>query len=83
MHPVEEKSISCMVVTVSDTRTTENDKSGTLIIQLLEELGHRTEKHIIVPDDQQEIEQVIETAIKDQRIQAILFTGGTGISKGM
>lgn len=80
MHHVEEKSIHCLVATVSDTRTVGTDKSGKLIKELLKEKGHRCERHLIVPDEQEEIDELIKKGIADNRVEAILLTGGTGIS---
>ena len=80
-HKVEHQTVHCLVVTVSDTRTVENDKSGLLINELLEDYNHQCINHVIVPDDEEQITQLIETAIEDERIEAVLMTGGTGISK--
>lgn len=81
MHQIDEKSLACLVVTISDTRTVTNDKSGQLIRKLLQEHGHVIEKHILIPDVKEEINQVVGTAAKDERIDAIFMTGGTGIAK--
>lgn len=81
VHKVEHRTVSCLVVTISDTRTVEDDKSGLLIKQLLNEYNHQAINHVIVPDDENQIHQIIETAIEDERIEAVLMTGGTGISK--
>lgn len=80
-HQVEERMIHCLVVTISDTRTVETDKSGHLIKELLAEKNHATVNHVIVPDDKMQIEQLLQTAIEDERVEAVLLTGGTGISK--
>jgi molybdenum cofactor biosynthesis protein B len=81
MHHVDKRSVQCLVVTISDTRTVENDKSGKLINRLLDEQGHQSIKHIIVPDEKAAIIEVLREGMADERIETILMTGGTGISK--
>lgn len=81
MHKPVEKSLNCLIVTVSDTRTVETDKSGKLIEELLLNEGHEVFKRVIVKDEPSEMKQLLDTAIKDQRVDIILMTGGTGISK--
>ncbi|MGE7270779.1 MogA/MoaB family molybdenum cofactor biosynthesis protein [Brevibacillus panacihumi] len=74
------KQVGCMVVTVSDTRTEETDKSGRLMTELLEEAGHRRIRYQIVKDEPSEVVAAIETGIHDPQVQVILLNGGTGIS---
>lgn len=81
VHQVEERQVSCLVATISDTRTPEDDKSGLLIQAFLKEHGHQVVHHLIIPDDQTQIENILETAVEDERIEAVLLTGGTGISR--
>lgn len=81
VHKVKHQHIRCLIVTVSDTRTVETDKSGLLIKTILSDHAHQIINHIIVPDDEEQITQLIETAVEDERIEAVLMTGGTGISK--
>ncbi|AZK47703.1 MogA/MoaB family molybdenum cofactor biosynthesis protein [Paenibacillus lentus] len=72
--------VSCMIVTVSDTRTAENDTSGKLIRQLLEENGYKVMKYTIIKDDYDSIRQLLREAASDRGIEAVLLSGGTGIS---
>jgi len=72
--------VGCMVVTVSDTRTEETDKSGQLMKQLLEEAGHVTCLYRIVKDEPDEVIAAIEAGIAHPDVQVILLNGGTGIS---
>lgn len=81
VHQVKHQTVQCLVVTISDTRTVETDKSGLLIKELLQENDHMAVNHIIVPDEEAQIEQLLETAIEDERVEAVLMTGGTGISQ--
>jgi molybdopterin adenylyltransferase len=74
------KRVGCMVITVSDTRTEETDKSGKLMKELLEEAGHATILYRIVKDEPAEVEAAIEAGIAHPEVQVILLNGGTGIS---
>ncbi len=71
-------SIRCAVVTVSDSRTPETDKSGSIIKDKLIFAGHAISYYNIVPDEPPQIESEIISASKDS--QVVIFTGGTGIS---
>ncbi|GAB6931408.1 molybdenum cofactor biosynthesis protein MoaB [Paenibacillus sp. JCM 10914] len=73
-------SVQCMVITVSDTRTVHTDKSGPLMISLLEEAGHHITGYTIVRDDDQLIRDLITESAKKDNIDVVLLTGGTGIS---
>lgn len=74
------KTVSCMVITVSDTRTVETDKSGQLIMGLLRENGHRVADYRIVKDDYDSICNLIAEGAASSKIEAILLNGGTGIT---
>lgn len=74
------KSVVCAVLTISDTRTREDDRSGQLIRQHLDWRGHTITAYEIVPDDGPRITEVLERWIADDRIQAIVTNGGTGIA---
>jgi molybdopterin adenylyltransferase len=74
------KRVGCMVITVSDTRTEETDKSGKLMKELLEEAGHAAILYRIVKDEPEEVEAAIEAGIAHPEVQVILLNGGTGIS---
>jgi len=73
--------IYCLIITVSDTRTNETDKSGKIISSLLEEKGHKVIERTIVKDDQEEIRSAIQRGIAASDVDAVLLNGGTGISK--
>jgi molybdenum cofactor biosynthesis protein B len=75
------RSVGCMVITVSDTRTAETDKSGQLMKQLLEEAGHATILYEIVKDEPAQIAAAIESGANHPEVQVILLNGGTGIAK--
>ena len=68
------KSVDCVVVTVSDTRTVETDKSGQIMRERLEAAGHRIVGYHIVRDEPAEIEQLLDryaVASRDTTFDAI------------
>lgn len=73
-------SVACAVVTVSDTRTEETDKSGQIMRERLEGAGHRIVFYRIVPDEPAQIGTLLDDLTGRDDCQAILFNGGTGIS---
>jgi molybdenum cofactor biosynthesis protein B len=73
-------SLSCAVLTVSDTRTAANDTSGDLLVTLLEADGHRLTDRALVRDDVYQIRAVVSRWIADPAIQVVLSTGGTGFT---
>lgn len=74
------ESVSCAVLTVSDTRTAETDKSGTLLRERLESAGHRIISHEIVPDDPSLVRDRVSALCGERLCQAVLLTGGTGLA---
>ena len=74
------KTVKCLVVTVSDTRSVSTDQSGRLIKELLASEGHKVLGYRIVRDDPAEVEDLLRHALSRDDLEAILLTGGTGIS---
>ena len=72
--------LNIAVMTVSDTRTQETDKSGGKLKSLLEAAGHRSAEQAIVPDDIYRIRAEISRWIADPEIQVVITTGGTGLT---
>lgn len=68
------------VVTVSDTRTWENDESGTLLEEKLSSAGHIIANRSIITDDEEKILAVLNEAVSKGDFDAVIITGGTGIS---
>lgn len=68
------------VLTVSDTRTEENDTSGRCLVERAEAAGHRVMAKRIVPDDIYRMRAAFSEWIADPEIQVILSTGGTGVT---
>jgi molybdenum cofactor biosynthesis protein B len=75
------KAVKCAVVTVSDTRTPETDYGGRTVAYTLADSGHRVTRRWIVRDDPAEIQDALNEAFEDDEIEAVLFTGGTGIAR--
>lgn len=74
------RSVGCFVITVSDTRTLDNDVSGRTIAELLSGAGHRVVGRTIVKDDPDILRGTIERQLASPEVQAIITTGGTGIT---
>lgn len=72
--------VSIAVLTISDSRTAENDKSGSLLVGRLEKAGHRCQERKIVPDDIHRVRAAVCSWIVDPNTQVILTTGGTGVT---
>ncbi len=76
----EFKPLHIAVLTVSDTRTDADDKSGDALVKLLTEAGHVLAEKRIVPDDIYQIRAAASEWIADANINAVISTGGTGIT---
>ena len=70
-----------MVVTISDSRTPETDEGGRLIQKLLRGQGHTVEVYQLIKDEPERIKELILSAVARTGVQAVILTGGTGISK--
>lgn len=70
----------CVVLTISDTREVATDKSGDLIVRYLEEQRHEIVRKEIVLDEEEEILGAVSRACKEEEIDAIFTTGGTGLA---
>lgn len=68
------------VLTISDTRSRENDRSGDALCEGLQEAGHELVAREIVKDDIYAIRAVVSAWIAEAGIQAVLATGGTGFT---
>ncbi|MFP4137713.1 MAG: molybdenum cofactor biosynthesis protein B [Halomonas sp.] len=72
--------LSIAVLTISDTRTEETDRSGQALAERLTAAGHRLAEKRIVPDDVYRIRAMVSAWIADPEIQVVLTTGGTGFT---
>ena len=68
------------VLTISDTRSLKDDKSGALLVQRIVAAGHFVSERSLVPDDVQAIRARVKAWIADPMIDVIITTGGTGFT---
>ncbi|MBX9790807.1 MAG: MogA/MoaB family molybdenum cofactor biosynthesis protein [Pirellulales bacterium] len=73
--------VGCAVVTVSDTRTLETDTGGGTIVERLTAAGHEVMAREIVPDEPRQLRSLLVALSNRPEVDAILITGGTGISR--
>ena len=74
------KSVNIVVLTVSDTRTKENDKSGDTLVKRLTEAGHKLVEKRIVKDELPLLKNVLKEWIDSSKVDVIIATGGTGVT---
>ncbi len=74
------RALNICVLTISDTRTEADDKSGAALIERLTAAGHKLARRQIIKDDQAAIEAALRSAIDDPTIHAVISTGGTGVT---
>lgn len=72
--------INIAVLTVSDTRTASDDKSGDVLARRIEDAGHKLAARNIITDDRPLIAEQLRTWCADPDIDVILSTGGTGLT---
>jgi molybdopterin adenylyltransferase len=75
------RSLAIAVLTVSDTRTTENDTSGDTLAERASSAGHNVTARALIKDDIYRIRAICSQWIADENIQVILITGGTGFTE--
>jgi molybdopterin adenylyltransferase len=68
------------VMTVSDTRTPADDKSGNILADMLTDDGHVLAARAIVPDDKDRIVEQLQAWIDDHEVDVVVSTGGTGVT---
>jgi molybdenum cofactor biosynthesis protein B len=69
------------VLTVSDTRTLETDKSGAYLAEAMQAAGHVIALRNIVPDELTLLQSTLSALIADGAVDVVIATGGTGITK--
>ena len=72
--------LSLCVLTVSDTRSIDEDKSGDYLASVLAEEGHRLVERALLPDDRYALRAIVSRWIADAGVDGILVTGGTGFT---
>ena len=74
------RSINMAVMTVSDSRTFADDKSGDILVQRLIDYGHNLADRAIVTDDVAKIKMQLQAWIADAHVEVVISTGGTGVT---
>ncbi len=78
--PKEFIPLNIAVLTVSDTRTAADDKSGNTLVERLETAGHKLAARAIVTDDVEKIRAQVKAWIADKGVDVVISTGGTGFT---
>lgn len=80
-HPDSEAVlVSCAAITISDTRTPQNDRSGQLVQQLLQAAGHQVSYYSLIPDEPTQIQAELAQLSHHAHLDAVIINGGTGIA---
>ena len=72
--------VNIALLTVTDTRTFENDKSGGILVKKIEEANHNLADRKICKDNKEDIKSIINEWLKEKDIDVIVTTGGTGLT---
>ena len=72
--------LNIALLTVTDTRTFKNDKSGGILIKKIEEANHKLVDRKICKDDKNEIIKILKNWINKEEIDVVITTGGTGLT---
>jgi len=73
-------AINIAVVTISDSRTMENDTSGNTLEKRIVNSGHNMIKRTIIPDDVKKIKDILQKMSQEKEVDCIITTGGTGLT---
>lgn len=74
-------ALTLRVLTISDSRDLSTDKSGALLEDLCTQAGHQVSLREVIPDDQAQIQQTVKAWASEEEVDAILVTGGTGVTQ--
>ena len=72
--------VNIALLTVTDTRTLKNDKSGAILTNKISEANHNLVDRKICKDNKKDIKKIIKNWLKKQNIDVIITTGGTGLT---
>ena len=73
-------NINIALLTVTDTRTFDNDKSGSILVEKIEEANHNLIDRKICKDNKEDIVLILKEWIKNKNIDVVITTGGTGLT---
>ena len=77
---IEFVPVRIAVMTVSDTRSLDDDRSGTVLVERLTSAGHALAARVIVQDDRRQIAEQLRDWCADPEIDVVISTGGTGLT---
>ena len=72
--------VNIALLTVTDTRTIDTDKSGAILVKKIKEQNHKLVDRKIVKDDKKEIKKILSNWLKNSGLDVIITTGGTGLT---
>ena len=72
--------VNIALLTITDTRTIENDKSGSILVKKIKESNHKLINRKIVKDEKNEIKKILLAWVKEDNLDVIITTGGTGLT---
>jgi len=72
--------VNIALLTVTDTRTIDTDKSGAILVKKIKKQNHKLIDRKIVKDEKKEIKKIILKWLKNKELDVILTTGGTGLT---
>jgi molybdenum cofactor biosynthesis protein B len=73
-------AVNIAVLTISDTRSLDDDKSGRTLAEMIERDGHKVAARKIVRDDRAAIADQLKAWIADKNVDVVISTGGTGVT---
>ena len=73
-------NVNIALLTVTDTRTFDNDKSGSILVKKIEEANHNLIDRKICKDNKEDIVLILKEWIKNKNIDVVITTGGTGLT---
>jgi len=79
-NELRKRPVRLAVLTISDTRTLENDTSGDALLKMANADGHKVVERLLVPDDIYRIRYEVSRWIIDPNVEAVVTTGGTGLT---
>ena len=72
--------VNIALLTITDTRTIETDKSGAILVKKISEQNHKLIDRKLVKDEKEKIKKILSEWIKEKNIDVIITTGGTGLT---
>ena len=76
----KKKCVNIAVLTVSDTRTEEDDRSGQLLADRITDAGHHLAQKKIIKDEKELIQEQLKKWIDSHEVDVVIATGGTGVT---